>query len=246
VSSVLLIAGSDSSGGAGLTRDVETLTRLGVEARCAVTAVTAQSVAGFRGTHLMPPQWVSAQITAALADGLPGAIKIGMLGDAAIVRAVAAVLPPRAAVPVVLDPVFAASSGGELLDAAGREALRTLLLPQVTLLTPNIPEAALLLRTDCAATPDEQLQQAQQLLQLGCAAVLLKGGHALGAESSDVLVQADAAPLRLNAPRRSRVRRGTGCTLASAIAAELARGATLPSACARAKEHLLRFWLPAS
>jgi hydroxymethylpyrimidine/phosphomethylpyrimidine kinase len=244
VTSVLLIAGTDSSGGAGLTRDVETLTRLGVAARCVVTAVTAQSRAGFRGRQLLSPAWVCEQMAAALADGLPDAIKIGMLGDAAIVRAIAGLLPRRAAVPVVLDPVLVSSSGGELLDAAGRAALITL-FPQVTLVTPNIPEAAALLGAPLAEGEEEQLQQARQLLGLGCGTVLLKGGHAGGAQSRDLLVQADAPPLLLSAPRQSSERRGTGCTLASAIAAELARGAALPSACARAKEHLLSFWQPA-
>jgi hydroxymethylpyrimidine/phosphomethylpyrimidine kinase len=242
VTSVLVIAGTDCSGGAGLTRDVETLTRLGVSSRCAVTAVTVQTQREFRARQLLSPELVSAQILAALAEDVPGAIKIGMLGDAAIVRAVAAALPAHTRVPVVLDPVLLSSSGGELLDAAGRAALCAVLLPRVTLLTPNLAEAATLLGRSCADSAAERLAQAQQLVTLGAAAVLIKGGHDRGAESSDLLLCAAQSPLTLHAARRPGTRRGTGCVLASAIAAELARGASLADACARAKEHVTRLW----
>jgi len=166
VSTVLLIAGSDSSGGAGVVRDVRTLTRLDTRALCVVTAVTAQSDANLSAVHVVPASLVRAQMTAALATRRVDAIKIGMLATRATVLAVAATLPVTAA-PVVLDPVLETSSGGELLDDPGRHALCAALLPRTTLLTPNIPEAAALLGTRIARSEEELLEQARALLSLG-------------------------------------------------------------------------------
>jgi hydroxymethylpyrimidine/phosphomethylpyrimidine kinase len=139
---------------------------------------------------------------------------------------------------VVLDPVLASSSGGELLDGAGRAVLCTRLLPRVTLLTPNIPEAAALLGTHAARSQAELLEQAAALRALGPRAVLLKGGHSDGPEASDLLLTADGPPHWLRAPRASGARRGTGCALATAIAAGLATGLPLTAACERAKQHV--------
>jgi hydroxymethylpyrimidine/phosphomethylpyrimidine kinase len=239
VSTVLVIAGSDSSGGAGLTRDVRTLTRLGTRASCVVTAVTAQSDAQLTAVHVVPAELVRAQMTAAFATRPVDAIKIGMLATRATVLAVTAALPAIVP-PLVLDPVLASSSGGELLDAAGRSALRTVLLPRTTLLTPNIPEAAALLGTQCARGEAELLQQATALLTLGPRAVLLKGGHGDGPEAADLLLVASAPPRWLRAPRVRAVRRGTGCALSAAIAAGLAAGLELTAACERAKQHVTR------
>ena len=232
---MLVIAGSDSSGGAGIARDLATLAALRVRALCAVTAVTVQSAERVLGVHALSAELVAAQIAAGVAAGAPGAVKIGMLANAAIVRAVAAALPAR--VPVVLDPVLAASSGGELLDAAGRAALPEL-LPQVTLLTPNIPEAARLLGVAPAHDEAGLLAQARALLALGPEAVLIKGGHGEGAEAIDLLVTSTHEPQRLCAPRRPGTRRGTGCALAAAIAAYLAQRLTLAESCARGKRHV--------
>jgi hydroxymethylpyrimidine/phosphomethylpyrimidine kinase len=241
VTAVLLIGGVDSSGGAGLTRDVCTLTRLGADALCAVTAVTAQSDAQVSAVHLVPPEMVRAQIDSAFATRCVAAIKIGMLGTEATVVAVAASLAARAAVPLVLDPVLAASSGGELLDADGRAALREVLLPRATLLTPNIPETAALLGLQSARTEEELLRQGQALRELGARAVLLKGGHASGALATDLLL-AEGEPLRrFEAPRSARQRRGTGCVLSAAIAAGLGAGLDVAQACARAKHHVTEF-----
>jgi hydroxymethylpyrimidine/phosphomethylpyrimidine kinase len=237
VSTVLVIAGSDSSGGAGLTRDVRTLTRLETRALCVVTAVTAQSDTQVVAVHVVPATLVRAQMTAAFATRPVEAIKIGMLATRATVLAVTAALP-AVAPPLVLDPVLASSSGGELLDTAGRGALCAELLPRTTLLTPNIPEAAALLGTGSASNEAELLQQARALLALGPRAVLLKGGHAAGGEVSDLLLAADAPPLWLRAPRVSVTRRGTGCALSAAIAAGLAAGLELDTACERAKQHV--------
>ena len=238
MTTVLVIAGTDSSGGAGLTRDVATLAQLGAEAQCAVTAVTAQTDREVTAVELLPPRLVRAQLSAALATRRAGAIKIGMLGARAIVAAVAEVIPPRELVPLVLDPVLAASSGGVLLETEGRAALAALLLPRATLLTPNIPEAAALLGAAPAASAAEIIAQARALCARGAAAVLMKGGHAGGELATDWLVTAEGSVREFSAPRLSGARRGTGCALASAIAAGLAAHLPLAAAVQRAKEHV--------
>jgi hydroxymethylpyrimidine/phosphomethylpyrimidine kinase len=237
VTTVLVIAGSDSSGGAGLVRDVRTLTLLDTRVLCVLTAVTAQSDTRVAAVQVLPPELVRAQMAAALATRPVGAIKIGMLATRATVLAIAAALP-AAAPPIVLDPVLASSSGAELLDSEGRAALCATLLPRTTLLTPNLPEAAALLGSECARSDAEALRQGAALLALGPAAVLLKGGHAAGAEAADLLLSAGAPPCWLRAPRIDAVRRGTGCALAAAIAAGLAAGLELRAACELAKQHI--------
>jgi hydroxymethylpyrimidine/phosphomethylpyrimidine kinase len=238
VSAVLVIGGTDSSGGAGLARDLRTLAELGTRAVCAVTAVTAQSDTVVSAVHVVPAELVRSQIAAALGTCAVGAIKIGMLATAATVTAVADSLPPRSRVPLVLDPVLAATSGAALLDAAGRAALRELLLVRTTLLTPNIPEAAALLAELPAQDEAGLVSQGRALLALGPAAVLLKGGHGAGLEATDVLLTPDEPPRRLSAPRLATTQRGTGCSLATAIAAALAAGLDVAAACARGKQHV--------
>jgi len=235
---VLIIAGADSSGGAGLIRDVRALADLGVDALCAITAVTAQSNSRVAAVHHVPPDIIRAQIAAAFETRQIGAVKIGMLGTSASVDAVAGSLPPREAVPIVLDPVLVSSSGGILLDAAGRQAMRERLFPRTTLVTPNIPEAAALLGEDSAADEPALLGQARRLLALGPEAVLLKGGHAAGEEAIDWLVSGESSVHRIASPRISATRRGTGCALASAIAAGLASGVSIAGACERAKHYV--------
>jgi hydroxymethylpyrimidine/phosphomethylpyrimidine kinase len=242
VTTVLVIAGCDSSGGAGITRDAQTLARLGGRVLPVLTAVTVQTDARVSAVQVLPAQLVSAQMAAAFSTQTVQAIKTGMLATRAIVLAVAAALP-AAPPPIVVDPVLSSSSGEELLDSAGREALCTALLPRTSLLTPNIPEAAALLGTQPATTEDQLLRQAQALLGLGPAAVLLKGGHAEGPEAVDLLLMREAAPLWLRAPRINATRRGTGCALASAIAAGLGSGLDLPAACAQARAHVLQLLL---
>jgi hydroxymethylpyrimidine/phosphomethylpyrimidine kinase len=235
---VLVIAGSDSSGGAGIARDVRVLTECGVDALCAITAVTAQTNARTGSIHHVPAALINEQITAAFATRTINAIKIGMLGTAATVEAVAANLP-EAAPPMVLDPVLVASSGGVLLDEAGIEAMRQHLLPRTTLFTPNIPEAATLLNEPAADDVTTMIEQAQRLLRMGPSAVLLKGGHADGTEAIDVLVLSDGDSLILASPRSTLRRRGTGCAFASAAAAALAQGATISDACRAAKRYIV-------
>jgi hydroxymethylpyrimidine/phosphomethylpyrimidine kinase len=242
VTTVLVIAGSDSSGGAGITRDAQTLARLGGRVLPVLTAVTVQTDARVSAVQVLPAQLVRAQMAAAFSTQTVQAIKTGMLATRAIVLAVVAALP-AAPPPIVVDPVLSSSSGEELLDSAGREALCTALLPRTSLLTPNIPESAALLGTQPATTEDQLLRQAQALLGLGPAAVLLKGGHAEGPEVVDLLLMRQAAPLWLRAPRINATRRGTGCALASAIAAGLGSGLDLPAACAQARAHVLQLLL---
>ncbi len=238
MTAVLVIAGTDSSGGAGLSRDVATLSCFGVEALPAVTAVTAQTDREVAAVELLAPALVRAQIAAALALRRAASIKIGMLGSGAIVAAVAAAIPPRELLPLVLDPVLAATSGGALLETEGRAALGALLLPRATLLTPNITEAAALLDAPPATSAAEIIAQGRALCARGAAAVLMKGGHASGALATDWLVTADGNVRELTAPRQAAARRGTGCALASAIAAGLAAQLPLAAACERAKVHV--------
>jgi hydroxymethylpyrimidine/phosphomethylpyrimidine kinase len=236
---VLVIAATDSSGGAGLTRDVRALTDFSVDALCAVTAVTAQSDSQVTTVHHVPPAIVRAQIAAAFATRRVGAIKIGMLGTRATVEAVLESLPPREAVPIVLDPVLVASSGGILLDAGGRAVMLEKLFPRVTLVTPNVPEAAALL--DEAPVTDEPalIRQAQRLRAFGPQAVLLKGGHGEGDEAVDLLLCGARVVQRIVSARIQARSRGTGCALAAAIAAALASGTSLVEACQQAKQYVV-------
>ncbi len=238
---VLVIAGSDSSGGAGLARDVRTLELMGADALCAVTAVTAQTDAQVLSVHAVPPTQVRLQIEAAFATRTVGAVKIGMLAGRATIDAVADALQSAPAVPLVLDPILRASSGAALLEQGGLGTLRARLFPLATLLTPNIPEAACLAGEplDTDPQPARLMSWARVLLAEGVRAVLIKGGHASSDVAADVLVRPDAPPLWLSGPRLSASRRGTGCALASAIAAALAAGADLPEACRRGRAHVL-------
>jgi len=311
--SVLVIAATDSSGGAGLTRDIRVLTDFAVDALCVATAVTAQSDKRVLAVHHVPPEIIRAQLTAALETRRVGAVKIGMLGNRATVEAVAESLaaivgalsaevggyvgegipartdatpagegiPPRlsrllahgltthATIPVVLDPVLISSSGGVLLNAAGRKALVEKLLPQTTLLTPNVPEVAALLGEPVATDEIELINQGRRLLEFGCHAILLKGGHATGEDAVDFLItcaarqQADSRSAegrqaepgtgsntvgeiiveRIASRRVPATSRGTGCALASGIAAGLASGHSLLESCKRAKRHVLETML---
>ena len=236
---VLVIAGSDSSGGAGIVRDLKTLADLGCDALCAISAVTAQTHGHVVSVHHVPPEVVRTQIRAALDSTPVGAIKIGMLGTGATVNAVADSLPRAGTIPVVLDPVLLSSSGGVLLDEAGRAEMCARLFPLATVLTPNIPEAANLCDSVPATSREGLLAHARSLLATGVRAVLLKGGHGDGAEAVDLLLTADGGPQWLSAPRLPARHRGTGCALASAIAAGLASGSSVEEACRSGKQYVL-------
>ncbi len=234
---MLLVGGSDSSGGAGLVRDVRTLCDLQVHALCALTAVTAQTDSAVLASHTVPVPMLRAQLDAAFLGGRVDAVKIGMLASAATVRAVSETLAAHRKPPVVLDPVLCSSSGGVLLDTDGRTALLAM-LPQATLVTPNLPEAAQLLGVQPAHDEAGALEQARQLLARGARAVLIKGGHARGPESVDLLLSSHGEARAFSATRLSAEMRGSGCALATAIAAYLARGLALPAACAAAKDYV--------
>lgn len=239
MTTVLTVAGTDPSGGAGLGRDVDTIVRLGGEARPVVTAVTAQTDSAVDRIACLPPELVVAQFDAALAGGCPDAIKIGMLGSAAIVEALAKRLTCAGDTPIVVDPVIAASSGAALLDRAGREAMLELLLPLTLMLTPNLPEAAKLTGLPPALTEAGIERQAHVLLSRGARFVLMKGGHGNGGESVDLLFSQNRTVRRFAAPRRPDNARGTGCALASAIAMFLAGGDCVETACRKAKSFVL-------
>jgi hydroxymethylpyrimidine/phosphomethylpyrimidine kinase len=238
----LTIAGSDSSGGAGIQADLKTFAALGVHGVCAVTALTAQNTRGVAAIHVAPPAIVRAQIDAVLEDFFVAAIKIGMLGGAEVVEAVALSLPPQGgkgrAPFVVYDPVMVASSGDPLAGTGFVAAVKARLLPLVDCLTPNLAEAAALLGASVATNEDEMAEQGRALLALGSCAVLMKGGHLVGEEAVDLLVAAEGVR-RFAAPRiASPNQHGTGCTLSSAIAAHVALGADLAEAVAAAKDFV--------
>ena len=240
---VLVVAGTDSSGGAGIARDVETLAAFGVQASLAVTAVTAQTHAEVRAVQIMPPALVTAQMRAALEAGLIRAVKIGMLATAKTVAAVAECLEEWPDLPVVLDPVVASSSGRPLISEEGVALLLARLLPRAALVTPNLPELFVLSRArpetigTLKADPDP-IDAAACLLEQGCQALLVKGGHEEGHEAVDRLLRPGAEPLTFRAIRHAASLRGTGCMLASAIAAGVACRQDLPAAIAAGQDYL--------
>ena len=234
----LTIAGSDSSGGAGIQADLKTFTALGVYGASVITALTAQNTLGVTGVHNVPADFIRAQFDAVTSDLKIAAVKTGMLGDVETVTIVAALLARLKPPFLVVDPVMVATSGDRLLDEGAITTVREKLIPQADLITPNVPEAAALLDKPPAATEREMELQARHLLKLGCGAVLIKGGHSVGAESADVFITArDVHWFRL--PRiATRNTHGTGCTLAAAITAGLAQGLDLPAAVQQAKDFV--------
>ena len=230
---VLAIGGMDSSGGAGLLRDAATVAALGRQMRAAVTSVTAQTDQTVAASHPMPAEVVLAQIASA---GPVDAVKIGMLGTAEIVRALAPALPQA---PCILDPVLLSSSGHSLLEDTGVSHLLNDLLPRVDLLTPNLPEV-FSLASRLGYHGKDPAEAARPLLQTGLRAVLVKGGHATGEESVDLLFRRGQAPLSFAQPRLNATLRGTGCRLASAIACEVAKGAQREAAILAAKAFVHR------
>jgi hydroxymethylpyrimidine/phosphomethylpyrimidine kinase len=237
---VLIVAGSDSGGGAGIQADIKTVTMLDAYAATAITALTAQNTEGVFAILPIPPDFIRRQIAVVLDDIGADAIKTGMLHDAAVIAAVAAELAERAAgIPLVVDPVMVAKGGARLIERDAVVALKQLLIARAAIVTPNLPEAEILCG---AAIGDVAAMQraAEALLALGCRAVLVKGGHLPGDRVVDVL--ATAAGIRMwDGPRlHSRHTHGTGCTLASAIAAGLAQGSAIEDAVDRARDYVRR------
>jgi hydroxymethylpyrimidine/phosphomethylpyrimidine kinase len=231
----LTIAGSDSSAGAGIQADLKTFAAFGVYGASVITALTAQNTTGVSGIHQVPADFVTAQMDAVFGDLDVKAVKIGMVAQLVTIDAIAAGLTRWSPKYVVLDPVMVATSGDRLLAADAIEALRTKLIPRASLITPNLPEAAALLDEPTAASEAAVESQGKRLLAMGCGAVLIKGGHAKGAESIDYLVTSSGVTA-LAAPRiATRNTHGTGCSLSSAIAAGLAKGEKMESAVRDAK-----------
>ncbi|WP_157019528.1 bifunctional hydroxymethylpyrimidine kinase/phosphomethylpyrimidine kinase [Mesorhizobium xinjiangense] len=237
---VLVVAGSDSSGGAGIARDIETIAAFGLRACLSVTALTVQTHERIERIELAPPDLVTAQMRAALGANRIGAVKIGMLGSGGTVKAVAATLAEHPHIPVVLDPVLAATSGRPLLPERDIVLMRQRLMPLCTLVTPNLPELALLTGSAIPSDRADVEAQARRLLETGCVGVLVKGGHADDAEAADLLVRPGRPAQWFKAPRVASGLRGTGCMLASAIAAGLADGASLEDGVRQAKAHVLQ------
>jgi hydroxymethylpyrimidine/phosphomethylpyrimidine kinase len=232
------IAGSDSSGGAGIQADLKTFSALGVYGASVITALTAQNTRGVRAIHDVPPSFIAEQIDAVFSDLAVQAVKIGMLSQPKAIETVAAGLDRWKQATVVLDPVMIAASGDRLLAPGAVDVLRRVLIPRALVITPNLPEAAALLDGPLARNEAEMREQAQRLLALGCRAVLVKGGHAEGPQSVDLLVEATTVA-RLAAERvASGNTHGTGCTLSSAIAAGLAKGQDLATAVRKAKDYV--------
>jgi hydroxymethylpyrimidine/phosphomethylpyrimidine kinase len=232
------IAGSDSSGGAGVQADLKTFSALGVYGASVITALTAQNTQGVTAIHDAPPDFIAAQIDAVFSDLDVGAVKIGMLSQPATIEAVAAGLERHRQTTVVLDPVMIATSGDKLITAEAIEVLRRVLLPRALLVTPNLPEAAALLDAPIAENELEMQQQAERLLALGPRAVLLKGGHARGAESVDLLVDPHSVARLASDRIATEHTHGTGCTLSSAVAAGLAKGLPLAESVRQAKAYV--------
>ena len=235
---VLVIAGSDSGGGAGIQADIKAVTAMNGFAMTAITALTAQNTHGVHGVHPVPPDFIASQIRVVLDDLGADAIKTGMLGDAATVSAVVAMLRSHArTVPLVVDPVMVAKGGASLLADSGVAQLRRELLPLAHVLTPNLPEAEALTGleiTDLAAMH----RAAAALLTLGPEAVLLKGGHLPGNDLVDLLATEHGIVSFRSTRIATRHTHGTGCTLASAVAAGLAQGMPLLDAVSRARAYV--------
>ena len=231
----LTIAGSDSSGGAGIQADLKSFAAFGVYGASVITALTAQNTQGVRGIHPVPSDFVTAQLEAVFDDLDVLAVKIGMVAQPATIEAIAAGLSRWKPKHVVLDPVMVATSGDRLLSEQAIERLRSDLFPLATLITPNLLEAAALLEENVAANEAAIAAQGRRLLALGARAVLIKGGHGQGSESIDYLFTADDV-MAFPAPRiPTKNTHGTGCSLSSAIAANLAKGEPLEQAVGHAK-----------
>lgn len=237
---VLSIAGSDSSGGAGIQADIKTFSALGVYGATAITAITAQNTQGVKSQFALTPQIVYDQIVSVIDDLSPAVVKIGMLSNVDIVFAVAEALS-QYTLPIILDPVMVSSSGHRLLSIEGQEALKEKLLPISTLITPNIPEMDALTGMSLT-TFDEKQKAAHHLFDYGAKAVLLKGGHEEGDVKTDILYSVHDGEIQIDTFVSDTIltknTHGTGCTLSSAIAAFMARGCNLYKAVAEAKHYV--------
>ena len=237
---VLIVAGSDSGGGAGIQADIKTVTMLDAFAATAITALTAQNTEGVFGVLPVAPDFIRRQMEVVLDDIGADAVKTGMLHDGAVIETVAAVLAERAPeVPLVVDPVMVAKGGAPLIEPGAIDALKRLLIPRAAVLTPNLPEAEILAGRSIGGY-GEMRDAAERLMALGCRAVLLKGGHLAGDTVYDVLATAEGWREWTSPRIDTRHTHGTGCTLASAIAAGLAQGLPVVAAVERARDYVQR------
>ena len=233
----LTIAGSDPSGGAGIQADLKAFSALGAYGMSVITALTAQSTQGVNGVHAIPSQFIEAQFNTLYQDIHIDSVKIGMLMNKEIVTTVHQLLNNHPIANIVLDTVMIAKGGHPLLKADAISAIRDLLLPLATIITPNLPEAAALLDCSEAKNEEQMQQQGYELLKLGCQAVLMKGGHLPSQESPDYLITRNNI-IRMTSPRiATRNTHGTGCTLSAAIAALLPKH-HLEDAIKHAKNYL--------
>jgi hydroxymethylpyrimidine/phosphomethylpyrimidine kinase len=239
ISNVLSIAGSDPSGGAGIQADLKTISTHGCYGMAAITALTAQNTQGVFGVHEVPHDFVAQQINVLFDDIRIDAIKIGMAGSVATIATIAEEIQRHKPKIIVLDPVMVAQSGDALLSQLAIDALRRDLMPLASIITPNIPEAEMLLRKKFSDFDYDMSAMAKALLKLGARGVLLKGGHLSGPKSMDVFVCADGTSESFEAPRlQTKNTHGTGCTLSSALACWLARGLPQAEACRAAKKYI--------
>ncbi|RWA73532.1 hydroxymethylpyrimidine/phosphomethylpyrimidine kinase [Mesorhizobium sp.] len=243
---VLVVGGSDSSGGAGIARDIETISSIGLRTCVAVTAVTVQTHGAVKDILHLRPGLVADQMRAALQANEVAAIKIGMLATPPIIAAVAAVLSENPRIPAVLDPVLASSSGRPLVEPNAIDVMKRDLMPLCRLVTPNLVELAVLTGSELAVSDEDVLRLGRRLLAAGPQALLIKGGHAAGTRSTDILLGPDREPVRFDMPRLAGSMRGTGCMLASAIAAHLAKAKSLEDSVRAAKQRVFEKLMEAS
>lgn len=234
---VLIIAGSDSGGGAGIQADIKTVTCLGGYAATAITALTAQNTLGVFGIHDVPEKFIIQQIKLVLDDIGADVLKTGMLSKASVISAVADTIAKYPDIPLVLDPVMFAKGGAALLEPNSLNSLKTKLIPRATIITPNIPEAEYLADM-VIKTVDDMRRAAAQILKLGCKSVLLKGGHLDGETVTDLLLTQNGERIFEHPRINSKNTHGTGCTLASAIATGIAQKINIIDAVIRARNYV--------
>jgi hydroxymethylpyrimidine/phosphomethylpyrimidine kinase len=233
---ILIVAGSDSGGGAGIQADIKTATMLGGYAMTAVTAITVQNTLGVHAIHAVPPTMVGDQMRVVLSDLGADAIKIGMLGSPELIEVVAEILDTVPDIPVILDPVMIAKGGAPLMEGAGVAALKARLISRAFLMTPNLPEAAELTGLDAEQSPQEA---ALALVAMGARNVLIKGGHGSGERLVDLLVLNHGTSHPFESERiATRHTHGTGCTMATAIATLIGGGERLPEAVRQARDYV--------
>ena len=238
VKNVLSIAGSDPSGGAGIQADLKTFAANGVYGMAAITALTVQNTVGVQGIHLVPAKFVSSQIEAIFSDIAVSSVKVGMVGNAEIAEGVGTTLAKYRNLISVVDPVMVAKGGSPLLDKKAIQAVKDNLIPLATIVTPNLPEAAILLGSSIAKSEEDMVYQGKALLNLGPKSILMKGGHSEGITSNDLLVTENNYVWFKEKRINTKNTHGTGCTLSSSIASFLAKDFSVEESVSKAKKFV--------